>query len=335
MRVRAKATYDGAMIATILWLLLPISIWAGTFEAPTAVQADATGSFSFEVIYTPGPRECLNWGSVDSINTDVDWFLGDGFCLIPLDPCVPISVGGESWGPISGSLSDPTALGIVEVGFSTACDPWDCWTPTPTSAPPATPAPTATPVPGCPTDPGGEFSANVQIVPFGGTPVPSPGTPKPPTPTPTVRPSPTPTAPIQGEVKAKVQLKFKKPSKDKIGVKIKNWALPMGLVPVDVTVNVGGAELTGTLDAEGKYKSADGRESIKMKEKNGLWKVTVKRKKNDFAATLADDGLTDADNPKPGLPVTVPLSIDVGGVAYGRDVDLVYTSKLGKKGVAK
>ena len=48
-----------------------------------------------------------------------------------------------------------------------------------------------------------------------------------------------------------------------------------------------------------------------------------------------DDGCTNADNPKPGLPVTVPLTIEVGGTAYSQDVSLVYKSKLGKKGTAK
>ena len=110
-----------------------------------------------------------------------------------------------------------------------------------------------------------------------------------------------------------------------------------GVVPTDVTVNVGGAECTGTLDAEGKFESPDRRDSITMKQskKTQLWQITVKRKKNNFSADLADEGLTDADNPKPGLPVTVPLTIEVGGVVYGRDVDLVYTSKLDAKGIAK
>ena len=168
------------------------------------------------------------------------------------------------------------------------------------------------------------------------TPTPT-STPTPGTPTPTVTPTPTPTDPIQGEIKLKIQLKFNKPSKDKIQVKIKDWQLPAGVVPTDVTVNVGGAEFTGTLDAEGKFKSPDKRDSITMKQskKTQLWSITVKRKNNDFAADLWDEGCTNADNPKPGLPVTVPLTIEVGGVAYGRDVDLFYKSKLGKKGTAK
>ena len=74
---------------------------------------------------------------------------------------------------------------------------------------------------------------------------------------------------------------------------------------------------------------------MKQSKKTQLWKIKVKRKKNDFAADLADDGLTDADNPKPGLLVTVPLTIEVGGATYGQDVNLHYKSKLGKLGKAK
>jgi hypothetical protein len=144
-------------------------------------------------------------------------------------------------------------------------------------------------------------------------------------------------APIQGETKTKVQLKFNEPSKDKIDVRVKKWALPLGLVPTDVTVNVGGAECTGTLDAEGKFESPDRRDSITMKQskKTQLWQITVKRRSHNFSADLADEGLTDADNPKPGLPVTVPVTIEVGGDRYGQDVGLVYESKLGKRGTAK
>jgi endonuclease/exonuclease/phosphatase family metal-dependent hydrolase len=135
----------------------------------------------------------------------------------------------------------------------------------------------------------------------------------------------------------KVKLKFNELSKDKISVKIKKWTLPSGMVPTDVTVDVGGAAFTGTLDAKGKFKSLDGRDAIKMKQskKTQLWKIKVKRKNNDFAADLADDGLTDADNPKPGLLVTVPLTIEVGGATYRQDVNLRYKSKLGKLGKAR
>jgi hypothetical protein len=104
-----------------------------------------------------------------------------------------------------------------------------------------------------------------------------------------------------------------------------------------VTVNVGGAVCTGTLDAEGKFQSPDKLDSMTMKQdkKSGLWSISVKRKKNSFAADLSDEGCNNVDNPKPGLPVTVPVTVEVGGVAYEQDVDLVYKSKAGRSGIAK
>jgi hypothetical protein len=142
---------------------------------------------------------------------------------------------------------------------------------------------------------------------------------------------------LQAEARLKIKLKFNKPSRDKILVLIKDWQLPAWIVPADVTVNVGGAECTGALDAKGKFKSPDKRDSIKMKQdkKTELWSIAVKRKKNEFAADLADEGCTDSDNPEPGMPVTVPLIVTVDGVAYRQNIDLVYKSKQGKKGTAK
>jgi cysteine-rich repeat protein len=140
------------------------------------------------------------------------------------------------------------------------------------------------------------------------------------------------------EVKAaKVGLKFNKPAKDKIEIKIQDWMLPPDVVPSDLRFDLGGAGFTGPLDPKGKYKSPDKRDSatLKQSKKSGLWKLTVKRKKNDFKASLANEGLTDADNPKPGLPVTVPMSVEVDGVVYGEDLELVYKSKTGKSGTAK
>jgi hypothetical protein len=141
----------------------------------------------------------------------------------------------------------------------------------------------------------------------------------------------------QDETKVRIQLKFNGPSKDKIWVKVKNLTLPAGGVPPDVTVNVGGAEFTGRLDSKGKFRSPDGRDSIRMKQnkKTQLWKLSVKRKRNDFAADLADEGLANADNPKPGVPVTVPLTIEAGGASFTGNMNLVYQSELGEKGTAK
>ena len=168
-------------------------------------------------------------------------------------------------------------------------------------------------------------------------PTPTPASEPTPTPTPAVTPTPSPTAAIQGEITMKIQLKFNKPSKDKISVLVKNWALPASVIPTNVTVDVGGASFNGMLDAKGKFKSLDGHDAIKMSQsrRTQLWKITVKRKNSAFAANLEDEGLTDANNPTPGLRVTVPLTIEVGGASYNEDVNLFYTSKIGKKGTGK
>jgi cysteine-rich repeat protein len=144
--------------------------------------------------------------------------------------------------------------------------------------------------------------------------------------------------PIGGVIKSlEIALRFDKPAKDKIGLKLRNWALPEGLVPGEFLVDVGGARLTGTFDAKGRYKSVDklDKAEIKQSRKSGLWQLTVKRKKGRFSPSLADDGLTNRDEPKPGALVTVPLVVTLDGVPYGEDAILSYRAKAGKKGNAK
>ena len=45
--------------------------------------------------------------------------------------------------------------------------------------------------------------------------------------------------------------------------------------------------------------------------------------------------MLDEANVKPGKPVRVVVSIDTGNEAYGRPLELLYTSKYGKQGTAK
>jgi hypothetical protein len=95
--------------------------------------------------------------------------------------------------------------------------------------------------------------------------------------------------------------------------------------------------LEAVLDEDGKFKSPDRRDRIKLKQKkkDGTWKLSVVRKKSDFAAGLSDEGLLDEDNAKPGKAVTVRVEIGAAGLTYARDFPLTYRSKAGKKGTAK
>ena len=145
-------------------------------------------------------------------------------------------------------------------------------------------------------------------------------------------------SPLTGDVRTvKIGVRFDKSGKDKLSVKISDWELPDGLVPTSVRVDVGGSGFEGPLDAKGRYRSPDKRDRVALKRsrKTGLWKLTVRRKKGTFSASLVDDGVVDEDVPKPGVRVTVPVTIELAGVPFGDEVDLVYRAKRGKSGTAK
>jgi hypothetical protein len=74
---------------------------------------------------------------------------------------------------------------------------------------------------------------------------------------------------------------------------------------------------------------------LKQRRKDGSWMLQVKRKRGELLALLADEGLGDEENAKPGKPVQVVLAIDTGDAGYGRTIPLAYVSKAGKKGRAK
>jgi hypothetical protein len=49
----------------------------------------------------------------------------------------------------------------------------------------------------------------------------------------------------------------------------------------------------------------------------------------------ADDGLVNADVPKPGNPVTLSVTVLVGDEAFVADKTLSYTAKAGRSGAAR
>jgi len=141
--------------------------------------------------------------------------------------------------------------------------------------------------------------------------------------------------PLMGDVSLKVGLKFNKPGKDKIGLKISNLMLPAGFdaAGAAISFDIGGNAADITLDPKGKYKV--GGDKAKLKQaKSGIWKLAWSRK-GSLAADLADEGLVDEDNPKPGKAVTIDMQLTADGQSYLGAADLIYKSKLGKNGKAK
>ena len=145
--------------------------------------------------------------------------------------------------------------------------------------------------------------------------------------------------PLEAEVRMlQIKVRFDRETRDKVLLKLKGWTLPDGFVAAGaaVSVDAGGAVVAGVLDATGRHESDDGFELLKLKQKtDGTWKLVASRKKADFADLLADEGLVEEDNAKPGKPVTVRLEVTLDGERYEREVQLSYRSAVGLKGKAK
>jgi ELWxxDGT repeat protein len=141
--------------------------------------------------------------------------------------------------------------------------------------------------------------------------------------------------------KRSVKLAFSKPASDSIGL---SGTLPVraGFVPggAEVVVWFGGAGAVFTLDAKGKAAAGVASKlTVKVKTSggavaaDGLASFKVKLAKGDFAATLSDEGLADADLSK--VPVSVPVVILFNGGIHVADATMTYTGQAGKSGKAK
>ena len=148
-------------------------------------------------------------------------------------------------------------------------------------------------------------------------------------------------APITPPVtkKATIALNFKKTSADKV-----NWngsitiGAGLSLKGLPVTIDVGGAAQTFTLNKSGKGNNGGGNKfSLQPKLKNGVTKAgTVKfsfQLKGDFKAIFDTYGLVNAS--VSNVPVTVPASFTAGAQSYATEQAFTYTATQGKKGTAK
>jgi hypothetical protein len=136
--VRAIRTLASALIAFVSLLLSPGSGLAHTLDIPETVVANVDGSFSFQAVFTAGPGTATvaaaSWFGVENV---AGGLVADCFC----SPGCILEEGEELPVFVDGALTDPTAPGLVsvEVAF---CE-------------------------------GGTMSAEVQILPFQISPIPT------------------------------------------------------------------------------------------------------------------------------------------------------------------
>ena len=136
--------------------------------------------------------------------------------------------------------------------------------------------------------------------------------------------------------KMQVKLNFRKPSADSCSLAA-NIVLPNGFAPAGkpVTLNIGGAQTSFTLDAKGRGVNVQGTCKLSFNKKANDWTMKVTLSKTSLQAEWADEGLVNADVPKRGTPVTFTVIVLVDNEGFAADKSLMYTAKAGKSGNAK
>jgi hypothetical protein len=138
--------------------------------------------------------------------------------------------------------------------------------------------------------------------------------------------------------KLKIALNFSKSASDSLSfagtLPIAAAFSPQGKTAI---IDVGGIIKSVTLDAKGKAPKGTTAFSVGIKSNKGVVaaqtaKYSVKLSKGAFAASLADEGLTDTT--VKGASATVLVRIVFGGVIYQDTQSLAYTAKAGSKGSA-
>ena len=133
---------------------------------------------------------------------------------------------------------------------------------------------------------------------------------------------------------AVLKFNFKKPGKDKFMI---SGTLPALEGPPDgvaVTVDIGGATQTFTLDKKGRARAGSDTFALVGKPKNGHVKFLCQLKKGAFSDEMADEGMDGTEDAKRETR-TVVMSVDVGSLHYENSVEVNYTAKAGKSGIAK
>ena len=108
-----------------------------------------------------------------------------------------------------------------------------------------------------------------------------------------------------------------------------------------VSLDIGGADASFTLDAKGKGHGAgtngtSGTCKLSYKKKTGPWTFTAKLKNGPWITPWAAYGLSNTTTTvKAGVPVTLPVTLVIGDDGFIGEKALLYKAKTGKSGNAK
>ena len=133
---------------------------------------------------------------------------------------------------------------------------------------------------------------------------------------------------------AVLKFNFNKPNKDKFMVSGTLPALDGPSDGVEVTVDIGGATQTFTLDRKGRSRVGGDTFALIGKPRNGRVKFQVQLKKGDFSDEMADEGMDGTEDAKKESR-TIDVSFLVDDKLYETTLTVNYTAKAGKSGIAK
>lgn len=134
----------------------------------------------------------------------------------------------------------------------------------------------------------------------------------------------------------RASVKFTKPNQDKCNFKAvpqpsqcTNW------LGTTVTLNVGGAQVSLTLDAKGRGVSTNATCRFAYNKHTGVCGLTAKLNRGTWRDAWAEHGLVNSDTSKSGVPVTLPVTLMINDEAFMTDKPLHYTAAANKSGTAK
>jgi hypothetical protein len=108
-----------------------------------------------------------------------------------------------------------------------------------------------------------------------------------------------------------------------------------GVANQTVTVNVGDAEASFTLNAKGSSKSATNSCKFSYAKKTKVWTLMASMKKGSWATPWAEYGVTNATTAKAGVTVKMPVTVTIGTNTFATDESLLYKATAGKSGTLK
>jgi uncharacterized repeat protein (TIGR03803 family) len=132
------------------------------------------------------------------------------------------------------------------------------------------------------------------------------------------------------------KLNFAKPNLDSCRFK----ATPQpgnctNLTGVVATLDVGGVQVTFALDVKGRGVSTNGSCRLSYKKKTGECAFSASLNHGSWQSAWAGYGLVNTNYAKPGVAVTLPVTLVIGDEAFMAEKPLHYTATAGKSGLAK